>query len=167
MPKCRWSNNFLHSDEFYAIEFKDNTGINFLNGVRFDNELWTKVVNNNLSLKEVMAIKDIDQRTQAMKYVNVEGLIKEFKGEVLSIYHKLSIDGKDVNYKLVKIPAHKDLFDIDSYHAVYNCPSTQKIYMSGIEPSLGAKGDIMECMAWKHNMTVEDWKGLIPLSTES
>jgi hypothetical protein len=166
-PKCRWSNGFLHSDEFPAIEWKDSTGIYFLNAVRFEKELWERVVSHKMSLKEVMAIEDIDQRTQAMKYVEVEDLLKQFNAETLSTYKKETLDGVEVNYKLVKIPAHKDLFDIDSYHAVYSCPSTQKIYMSGIDPEIGKRGDIKECMAWKGKMTIEDWCNLIPLQTES
>jgi len=166
-PKCRWSNNNLHSDEFPAIEWKDNTGIYFLNAVRFEKELWEKVVSRKMSLKEVMNIKDIDQRTQAMKYVEVEDLLAEFKAETLDTYKKETLDGVEVNYKLVKIPAHKDLFTIDSYHAIYNCPSTGKIYMSGIAPEIGEKGSIKEAMAWKGKMSLLDWENLIPLQTES
>jgi hypothetical protein len=157
----------LHSDEFKAIEYPDGWGLYLLNGVRFSEELWTKVVGRQMSLKEVMAIEDIDQRTQAMKYVDVEELIKEFNGKVLSSYQKFTLDGTEVNYRLVMIPKNDKLFDIDSYHAVYNCPSTQKIYMSGIDPELGKKGDIKESMAWKGKMSVEDWVSLIPLVSES
>jgi len=70
--KCRKNlTGRLHSDEFPAIEWRDGYKIYALNGVRFDEKLWTKVVSKKMSLKEVMAIEDIDQRTQAMKYVEV------------------------------------------------------------------------------------------------
>jgi len=84
-----------------------------------------------MSLKEVMEIVDIDQRTQAMKYVDVNELIREFDGETLSTYQKFAVNGKIVDYSLVMIPRNDKLFYIDSYHAVYTCPSTDKVYMSG------------------------------------
>ena len=166
-PKCRWENKNLHSDEFPAIEWKDNTGIYFLNAVRFEKELWENVVSRKMSLKEVMSIKDIDQRTQAMKYVNVEELISQFDGKILDTHRKIAINGEEINYKLVFIPKHKDLFTIDSYHAIYNCPSTSKVYMSGIDPKIGEKSSIKEAMAWKSGISIKEWETLVPLVTES
>jgi citrate lyase gamma subunit len=167
-PKVRLNvNGFLHSDEFPAVEFKDGYKLYYLNGVSFKEELWRKVVSHSMSLKEVMEIVDIDQRTQAMKYVDVKELIKEFDGKTLSTYQKFTIDGKQVDYSLVMIPKNDKLFTVDSYHAVYSCPSTDKVYMSGIDPKIGIRGDIAECMAWKAKMDIESWKLLVPLQTES
>ena len=138
LPTCkvRTNGSAPHSDEFPALEWSEDKYY-YLNGVHFPEELWKKVVSHSMSLKEVMEIVDIDQRTQAMKYVNVEELLSEFKAEILSTFQKIAQNGEEVNYKLVKIPAHENLFTVDSYHAIYNCPSTGKIYMSGIEPSIG------------------------------
>jgi len=167
-PKVeRNSIGFLHSDTEPAVSFKDGYKLYYLNGVKFPKELWEKVVNKKLSLKEIMNIDDIDQRTQAMKYVAVEDLLKQFNAETLDTYKKETLDGTEVNYKLVKIPAHKDLFTIDSYHAIYNCPSTNKIYMSGIAPEIGEKEDIKLAMAWKSQVKVEDFINMIPLKHES
>lgn len=166
-PKCRWNNRNLHSDEFPAIEWKDNTGIYFLNAVLFEKELWEKVVSRKMTLKEVLEIVDIDQRTQAMRYVDVEDLLVKYNAETLDTFTKTTPNGDLVNYKLVFIPKHDTLFRVDSYHAVYNCPSTDKRYMSGIAPEIGANKDIKEAMAWKAGLSVDEWLSLIPLVTES
>ena len=48
-------------------------------------------------------------------------------------------------------------------YMVYDCPSTDKKYMSGVEPFK----TVPEAMAWKFDCGVEDWLNLIPLISES
>ena len=75
-PVCRWEDSRLHSDQRPAIEWKDETGIYLLDGVKFEKELWEKVVSKKMTFGEIMAIDISDQRTVALKY-NPEAIIKE------------------------------------------------------------------------------------------
>lgn len=106
---------------------------------------------------------DIDQRTQAMRFGNEEDFAK--LGEIVDIYEKMSLEGKKITYKLIKLP--QDIFSTDAYFAFYNCPSTDKKYLSGIDPAIGSKKSIVKAMAWKHQIEVDEWKRLIPLKNES
>ncbi len=161
-PLCRWNEGNLHSDEFPAIQWKDETGIYFLNAVRFEKDLWQKVVSKKITFKEILKIEDIDQRTQAMRYADVNKFLKHAKAELLDDYNKISINGDNVNYKLYKIPKG-EIFTEDAYYAVYDDPSTMKKYMSGVEPCK----TVSKAMSWKHFMTEEQWKRLVPLHHES
>ena len=153
---------FIHSDIKMALEWKDGQGEYFLNGVKFPQELWSKVVSKEMTIKEIMAIDDIDQRTQAMKYAPIEELLS--LGKEVDTYKKHTLDGQEVNYRLIRFD---DLFPVKAWYAVYNCPSTQKLYMSGIDPEIGAKEDIKLAMAWKSQIQVEDFINSIPLVHES
>lgn len=154
---------FLHSDKEKSIEYPDGWGLYHLNGVRFDETLWRKVTSRQITWKEIMAIVDIDQRTQAMRYGNEEDFAK--LGTVIDTYQKQTLDGKIINYSLIKIP--QGMFTTEAYFAYYECPSTDKKYLSGIDPEIGKRGDIKECMAWKSQITVEDFINSIPLVHES
>lgn len=157
------SRNMFHSVTEPAIRWKDGQEIFCLNGVIFPKDLWEKAVNRKLSFKEISEISDIDQRTQAMAFCDVKDFEK--LGTIVDSYEKQSLDGGKVTYKLLKIP--QGLFTIDAYFAIYNCPSTNKLYLSGIDPEVGKKNDIALSMAWKMAVKKEDFINMIPLLNES
>jgi hypothetical protein len=138
----------LHSDIKKAIEYPDGWGLYILHGVKFDKELWEKVVNKKLSFKEVSEIKDIDQRTQAMNYCPPRDFLKE-KGKF--------IEKSDKGNELWLIQKKEGLFRVDAYFLLYKDPSTGKEYMSGIDPKIGKKENADDCMAWKHHLTMEEY----------
>ena len=164
-PKAVRKNNQdrLHSDKLPAIEWRDGYKLYFLNGVEFTEDLWTKVVSGTMPFEEILAIKDIDQRTQAMKYGSVEEFIKFNAGILLDEYKKWTSDMQEINYKLYKIPQGKTFQKSDAYYMIYDCPSTNRKYMSGVGPFKTAAS----AMAWKLGITEKEWKSLVPLITES
>lgn len=154
------ANWFLHSDEKMALEWEDGKGEYYLNGVKFPEKLWKKITTRKMTLKNVMAIEDIDQRTQAMNYIPVAQFLEHAGGKILDTCKK-----GDIEYKLYELP--RGIFTEVAYFAVYNCPSTDKLYMSGIEPTIGSKKSIVTAMAWKANMTEKDWLAMELLVHES
>ena len=62
----------LHSDTALAVEWRDGAGYHFLHGVHFDTPLWKRVVSREMPLADILALKDIEQRTQALKYSDSE-----------------------------------------------------------------------------------------------
>ena len=162
-PKCHWLNRSLHSDTRPAIEWKDGTGIYFLNAVRFEKELWEQVVSGKMSFADRMKIKDVDQRTQAInpKFTDIDAFIKEAGGELLDEYNKLDVRGNEVNYKLYKFPAG-DIFQKDAYYCYFDCPSTRKKHLEGVEVSK----TVPQAMAWAEEITQDEWKRRVPLVHE-
>jgi hypothetical protein len=145
----RDTNGRLHSEERKAIEYPDGWGLFMLHGVRFEEELWKKVVSGQMSFKEIMAIVDIDQRWVAFKY-NPEALRQE-KAKLL--------DKSERGNELYLI---EDFFPSapKAYFLRYTCPSTGRIYFSGIDPKVGEKGKADLCSAWKHWMSEEEYNQL-------
>jgi hypothetical protein len=173
-PKCRWNNKRLHSDEFPAIKWKDKTGIYLINGIKFEKELWEKVVSKKMPFQDILAIKDIDQRTQALKYGNWDDFVKYQEAKKINEFTKFDVNGETVPYELWRFPVHsqksgKRLFTKEVNFARYICPSTRQWVTKGVPSNLMT---ISECMAWgmsneERAISPNEWESLIPLLDES
>ena len=157
----------LHNTEGMALTYPDGWGVYALNGVRFPEDLFKKVTSGLMPFQDILAIEDIDQRTQAMRFGDVNQFLKHVKAKQLDTYTKKTPEGKNINYALHLIPKG-EVFTRDAYYAVYDDPSTGKLYMSGVEPCR----TISEAMAWKMSSDIwavapKQWEALVPLVSES
>ena len=152
-PKVRKTERALHSDTEPALEWEAGDKLYYLNGVNFPEDLWKKVVSRNMSFSEIAAIQDIDQRTQAMRYCGEPNKMMEDIGAEL-------LDGKTRKGNwLWKIPQDKGLFRIDAYFLTYQDTSTDRFYMKGVKPEIGAKGDADLAQAESHKFTIKQYRG--------
>ena len=169
LPKIvrRNTQNFMHSDEFPAIEWRDGFKLHYLNGVFFPEDLWKQVVSKEMPFEDILKIEDIDQRTQAMRYGDPLKFFKHVGATEIDTYTKYTKENKAINYSLYKIPKG-DIFRTDAYYMLYLCPSTDKTYMSGV-PEFKT---VAEAMSWKQSddfftVSAEEWKQMVPLIHES
>jgi len=132
----------LHSVKGKAIEWKDGYGFYFIHGVRFDEKLWKKVIKKGVHSKTVMSIENMEQRMAVLKLHGVEKIIK---GAEL-------LDKSNRGNELYLV---KGVFSQDALFLKYSCPSTGRVYISGVDPSLPHDADT--CMAWKFNISKEDY----------
>jgi hypothetical protein len=91
---------------------------------------WVDIAKNakRYTVKELLAIENIEQRMAAMRIFGPEKLIQE-AGAVL-------LDKSKKGNELFMIPKERKLFDEDAYFLKYQCPSTGRIYVSGVPPEL-------------------------------
>jgi len=150
----------LHHTKLPAVQW-GKSGQYYLNGVSFPKELFERVTAENVSAKDILSIEDIDQRTQALRFMPAEDMVKELKGELLDEVDKLTVTGEPVNYKLYKFPKGA-VFTEDAYYVLFDCPSTRKKHIEGFEKA----STVAEAMAWAEETTEEDWKSRIPLLHE-
>jgi hypothetical protein len=143
----------------------------YLNGVKFTEDEYNQVISPDFSFADRMKIVDIDQRTQAInpKFCNIDAFLKEVKAELLDEVNKFDIEANPVNYKLYKIPKG-DVFSEDAYYCYFDCPSTGKKHLEGVEVCK----TVAEAMSWAMTapelgivVTPEDWKLQIPLLHEN
>jgi hypothetical protein len=66
----------LHNDSKMAMKWSDTDGFYYLAGVKFEKQLWEKVVSGQMSFKEILDIENTEQRLQAMRF-NPNALLKE------------------------------------------------------------------------------------------
>ena len=139
----------LHSVKGKAIEWRDKTGYYFVHGVKFDKKLWLKVTNPKVTIKTILTIDNIEQRMAALKLVGVEKLLESKESTM--------IDESARGNKLYKI---EGVFDQTAYFLSYECPSTGRVYVSGVDPELGENESADECMAWKFNISKNEYLSL-------
>ena len=167
--------NQYHSDKIPALYWKGGQEFYYLNDVRFEKDLWEEIVKHEseggLSFSKRLAIKDIDQRTQALnpKWCDINKFLVETKAELLDEVNKLDVNAEKVNYKLYKIPKG-DIFTEDAYYCYFDCPSTGKKHFEGVEVSK----TVAEAMAWCESneelgivVTPEMWQRMVPLVHEN
>ena len=164
----------LHNEHGAAYEFRDGWKAFYLNGVKFPQEMYIKVISREMEMKEIMAIEDIDQRTQAMKFAK-NGLREFYKsenGKCIDHYVKLNVDGDPIKYELWELQGN-EVFTKKVWFMIYDCPSSvrrgdTREYSKGV-PEFKT---VAEAMAWgmsddTHRITPEHWKQLTPLIHES
>ena len=136
----------LHNLNGYALKFADKETY-WIEGVKFDKDLWQKVVGKKMSFKEIMAIKNIEQRMVALKMMDAEKLLKESKAKLL--------DKSEKGNELYLI---ENVFSQPAYFLKYVCPSTGRVYVSGIDPNVAQQNPNADyCMSWKMEITIDDY----------
>ena len=138
----------LHSNNGMAIEWGDGYGQNYLYGVYFDQKLFDKVTSKKVRAKTILDIENIDQRMAALKNFGMEKLLETSNAEL--------VKKSDRGNSLYRIP--KGIFSVNAYFLKYVCPSTGRLYISGIDPKVGEEGDPDRAMAWKFSISDMDYK---------
>ena len=104
-----------------------------------------------MSFTDIMKIENVDQRTIALKYCPPEDLLKGMEAKLIhegKPYMNYDMD-KQLTNKLYLIENKINGFD-KAWFCMYNCPSTDKVYISGIDPEFAEKNqDADKCMSWK------------------
>jgi len=130
-PTIRRENGQLHSDQRPAVEWENETGQYYLDGVSLPKELWQKIISNTMSFSEIMAIEISDHRTVALKY-NPEAIIKE-NAELIHADNRnnelYKIEGQQIN---------KDLEFPKIWFLKMKCP-TGRYFVEGVPPEEAEK----------------------------
>ena len=150
LPKelYRDKENRLHNDTGKpAISWSDGYEIYFLHGVSFDKELYRKVIDRKLTGEEIMSIQNIEQRMIALKYADSEIMLNSLNGKM--------INKSDRGNELWLIEDFQSF--PKAYFLRYTCPSTGRIYVSGVDPDFAEGKTADECMAWKFRLTLQNY----------
>ena len=142
----RDSQHRLHSTGGMAIKWSDGWGIYSLWGVTFDKELFDKVTNRQITAKEVLTLKNIEQRMAALRFLGAESVIEAAESALLNESSKGN-----------KLYSLSGITDQKEYALRYKCPSTGREYVSFVDPMIGAKKDADLAMAWKFNLSKEEY----------
>ena len=153
-PKCLWEEARLHSDQKPAIGWEDGTGFYFLDGVRFEKELWEKVISKTMSFSEIMKIEISDQRTVALKY-NPQAIIKENA----QLIHK---DGRNNELYLIE---NQEINQITNFPKMYflkmTCP-TGRIFVEGVDPEFAEKHpNATQCQAELCGLVLSEYQSMV------
>jgi len=150
-------NEQLHSVLKPAIEMLDGENFYFIKGVRFDKTLWNKITKRTMEPKDIMKLKNIEQRYIAFDMFGPEELIKKCNAVEIDIYKTYSENlDKTTEIKLYTIKGIIEGREIRLL--TYSDPSTERPYFSFVPPE---QKTAKEAMAWKFQMKVEDYEKLV------
>lgn len=159
--------NRFHSVTKPAIKWKNGWEGYFLHGVAFDKPQWTKIIKGKITAKEILTEENMERRMAMLKVAGIEKILDNatlidthiIKERVVK-EPQVEMGGKmwgeekrvipEIVYELYEI---KKVFPVTAYYLKYKDPSTDRVYVSGIDPEIGKKGSALECMAWKFNIT--------------
>jgi hypothetical protein len=166
LPKkvCRDSSNRLHSVTEAAVQwngfdYMGKTDMHFLHGVYFEKDEWSKIVKNEISVKELLEMENKEKQRAALSVYSIEKLIKNCGATVEDIY-KNPRDGNEIH--LLHIPRQVFGLDEDLKYLKYKDPSTDRIYISGVPPNMQ---NARIAMAWKFSLTVEEYEQELEVET--
>ena len=158
MSKCpktkRDDDHKLHSLTTKAVEFKSGYGFYAIHGVVFEEELWESVVKRKLSAKELLGIKNMEQRHAAIRHYGMDKIFEELDYVLID----KSVRGNEL-YSIKNIHPDKSVL-----YLKYNDVSpTGRVFVKGV-PDIDDKGYEIKtadhAQAWSHHMTLEEYNSM-------
>jgi hypothetical protein len=142
--------NRMHCLTGPAIEWADTYGVYAIHGVRFpDKDMFEKIAGGQMTFAEVMALENIEQRMIALKLLGAEKLLDTTDAKLIN----KSFAGNEL-YLI------KDIFPEPAYFLKYKCPSTDRVYVSGVDPQVGIEADADKAMGWKFGLNVDEYRSI-------
>ena len=148
-----------HCDFGPSHRWADGFEIYHLDGVRFEKEVFYKIISQKMTFKEIMSIEISDQRTIALKY-NPQAILNEGANLVHADDRNnelYCIEGKEINkeWEYPKI-----------YFLKMKCP-TGRIFIEGVDPEEAEKNPNATAMqAQLCGLTLSQYMDM-PISNES
>jgi hypothetical protein len=136
----------LHSETESAVRFADGFELYYLYGVNFKKDLWGKITEKKITGKEILELENIEQRMVAMKVIGMENLLEDLNAKLINKSEK----GNEL-YLI------ENVFSQPAYYLKYKCPSTNRVYVSGIDPEIGKRKSADEAMAWKFQWSLNQY----------
>jgi hypothetical protein len=145
---ARDAENNLHNDNRSAIAWPDGFELFYLQGEHFDKELWTKIISQTITAKEVMQIEDSDQRTIAISMLKPAELLKQLNAKIINtgsegtkLYECQNFMGTGVT----------------EYCMWMKDASTPREFIEFVPPEIGKQHDAVFAQASAFGIPVEDY----------
>ena len=131
----------LHHDELPAIEWRDGFKLYFLHGQAFDEKLFKRISSKKMTLKEVMNMKNADERTMAFSMLRPDRLLKGVGAELINTGQR--------GTKLYEVKNFMDTGETE-YCMVMDDASTDRVFLEWVVPEVGRQrnADLAQASGW-------------------
>ena len=102
------ANGRLHSTTEAAVQWKNGDGQYAINGVIFDEKTWMRLTKKKMTPKEAIELKNIEQRTIALKMMGWDIVISSLKAETIDAFKTTDNAGRPLAYALYEIDLKDD-----------------------------------------------------------
>lgn len=143
----------LHSVTNPTIHMPHGDDYYFIRGVRFEKDLWTRITQRKMTVKDIAKMDNMEQRYIAFDLFGPEELFKKSEAKLIDEYDSVSKNiGNSVKVQLYEMP---NLIKDKMVKVLrYTCHSTARPYFSFV-PADQTKAQ--QAMAWKYSRTPEEF----------
>ena len=148
----------LHNDQKPAIEWRDGYKLYFLHGQPFEEKLWKRITSQKMTLKEVMEMRNADERTMAFSMLRPDRLLKGVSAELVHT----GIKGTKL-YKVEHFASkvmgelENELEDSTEYCMIMDDASTDRQFLEWVDPKIGSQNDADFAQASAWGVPLEDY----------
>jgi hypothetical protein len=148
IPRMIMTGQTLHYDHGKAVEWKDGTGFYFLRGVKFDEKLYNKIINLELTAEETLKIGNADQRAAAISMLRPDRLLAQMNAKHIN-----------TGVKGTKLYEVKNFMNTGrtEYCMWMKDSSTDREFIEWIEPKVAKQGNADLCQANAFGIPLEDY----------
>jgi len=130
----------------------------YLNGIYFDNKIYNKFINNEMTAIDILKIGNIEQRFTLLKLYKIEKLLIELEAKLLDKSEKgnelYSID----TYKVFKVNKDRIMEGKEQIKILkYKCTSTGRVYMKFVPYYIDTADN---AQAWSHGYSLKGYLGI-------
>ena len=151
IPRIIIVGDTLHYDHGKAVSWDNGTGFYFLRGVQFDEELYNKIINQELTAEETLKIGNSDQRAAAISMLRPDRLLKQMKAKLIHT----GIKGT----RLYEVKNFMDTGNTE-YCMLMDDASSDRQFIEWVEPKVGKLGDADLCQANAFGIKKEEYLSL-------
>jgi hypothetical protein len=148
----------LHDDTgSVAVEWADGTGFHFLRGAYFDAASYTKVIESRLTIEEVAAFGNADQRSIALTYLTFESLVRESRARLLDVgakgtaLYRLSLPTRIARDRV------RGYGGYDYFIHMRDASHPEREFIEWVDPKVGVLSNAELCQAHAFGITLEQW----------
>jgi hypothetical protein len=161
MPTVRLAegrSDLLHDDTgAVAIKWPDGSGAHYLQGAWFDPVLYRRVIDHRLTLSEVAALPNADQRSVALTYLTFARLVGQ-SGALL-----IDRGVKSTRLYRLRLPASiaRDrpggYGEFDYFIHMHDASHPEREFIEWVDPAIGRRADAELCQAHAFGITRDQW----------
>jgi hypothetical protein len=148
----------LHDDTGKkAMEWADGTGYYLLHGAEFDKDLYFKIINSQLSIEEIAALGNADQRSITLLYLTFEQLVAD------SDSHLLDTGVKGTSLYRLPLPPRIASDRAPGYgrydYFIYmrDASHPEREFIEWVDPKIGRRRNAELCQAHAFGISLDEW----------
>lgn len=140
-----------------AIEWPRGVGYHCLNGAVFPPKTYHKTVGNSLSLAEIAALPNADQRSIALSYLTFDRLVRQAGATLIDRGSKGTL-----LYRL-RLPLSiardrpRGYGEFDYFIHMRDASHPEREFIEWVDPAVGAQGNAELCQAHAFGISLHDW----------
>ena len=160
-PELRFaegSSDVLHDDTGQpAVRWPDGTVEHYLQGARFTPSVYARVIARDLTLAQVAALPEADQRSVALTYLTFQRLVGQSgallmdRGAKGTRLYRLRLPGS------IRRDRPTGYGDFDYFIHMHDASHPEREFIEWVDPAVGRRGNAELCQAHAFGITLEQW----------